>query len=82
MIRGKILPQELSTMNNNYILEDTKKITPKELSERWGVSVRTLANKRAHGHAPGYFKIGQKVWYSLEEIETIENASYKKPIHA
>jgi hypothetical protein len=75
-----MLPQRLSNMNiNENVLDGKTLLSPEELSTRWGISVRSLANKRAKGSQPGYFKLGRKVWYDLEEIQKIEVQSYKKP---
>tara|TARA_R100001443_G_C3322065_1_gene170297 strand:- start:644 stop:853 length:210 start_codon:yes stop_codon:yes gene_type:complete len=64
---------------NENVLDGKTLLSPEELSARWGISVRSLANKRAAGTQPGYFKLGRKVWYDLEEIQKIEVQSYKKP---
>jgi len=43
-----------------------------ELSDRWGISHRTLERWRWLGEAPAYLKIGGRVVYRLEDIERYE----------
>ena len=48
------------------------RMTERELAERWKMSVRTLQNWRWMGQGPRYLKIGARVLYPLEEVETYE----------
>jgi hypothetical protein len=51
-------------------------LTPKQLAERWNVSVRTLANWRCANVGPAYLKInGTRVVYALSDIEAYEDHS-------
>ena len=43
-----------------------------ELSDRWGISHRTLERWRWIGEGPPYLKIGGRVVYRLEDIERYE----------
>ena len=43
-----------------------------ELSDRWGISHRTLERWRWLGEGPPYLKIGGRVVYRLEDIEAFE----------
>lgn len=43
-----------------------------ELSDRWGLSHRTLERWRWIGEGPPYLKIGGRVVYRLEDIERYE----------
>ncbi len=43
-----------------------------ELSDRWGISHRTLERWRWLGEGPPYLKIGGRVVYRLEDIERYE----------
>ncbi len=45
-----------------------------ELAERWDLSPRTLEQWRWRGVGPQYLKIGGRVIYRLEDIETFESA--------
>lgn len=45
-----------------------------ELSRRWRISPRTLERWRWLGIGPRYIKIGGRVVYRLEDIETFETA--------
>ena len=43
-----------------------------ELSDRWGISHRTLERWRWIGEGPVYLKIGGRVVYRLEDVERYE----------
>jgi hypothetical protein len=43
-----------------------------ELSRRWSISPRTLERWRWIGQGPRYLKIGGRVVYRLDDIETFE----------
>jgi hypothetical protein len=43
-----------------------------ELSRRWSISPRTLERWRWLGHGPRFLKIGGRVVYRLDDIETFE----------
>ena len=43
-----------------------------ELSDRWGISHRTLERWRWIGEGPSYLKIGGRVVYRLEDVERYE----------
>ena len=44
-------------------------ITPEEVSERFKVSEKTLANWRSQEEGPTYFKFGNKIRYSTERLK-------------
>jgi len=44
-------------------------LTPKDVSERFNVSTKTLANWRSQGKGPAYFKLGNKIKYSIEKVK-------------
>jgi hypothetical protein len=48
------------------------KLSPQEVADYWGVSVKTLAKWRSLNQSPIYKKVGRKVWYSKEWIEEYE----------
>jgi hypothetical protein len=52
-------------------------MTSKELSARWEkhISVKTLANWRCDGKGPRFRRYGNKILYSLEEVEAYEQAN-------
>lgn len=56
-------------MDNNAIL------TPSDLSQRWDVTVRHLANMRSAKVGPSYLKLGGKVLYRLSDVVEYENRS-------
>lgn len=43
-----------------------------ELAQRWRISPRTLERWRWLGKGPQYLKIGGRVIYRLEDVETFE----------
>jgi predicted site-specific integrase-resolvase len=43
-----------------------------ELSRRWRLSPRTLERWRFQGTGPQYLKVGGRVIYRLEDVETYE----------
>jgi predicted site-specific integrase-resolvase len=43
-----------------------------ELAQRWRISPRTLERWRWLGQGPQYLKIGGRVIYRLEDVETFE----------
>ena len=49
-----------------------KHLNQQQLSVRWGVSQRTLERWRAIGLGPCFLKMGARVVYRLEDIETYE----------
>ena len=50
----------------------TVHLRPEDLSARWHIATRTLDNWRWRGEGPKYLKIGSRVVYRLEDIETYE----------
>ena len=60
-------------MNKNFDITNT--LDAKELSERWGVTKKTIDNRRYRGQGPNYFKIGGAIRYDLEDVRRIENES-------
>ncbi len=53
-------------------------INQAQLSDRWGISQRTLERWRAIGWGPVFLKIGGRVVYRLEDIETFELQHLRK----
>tara|TARA_R100000231_G_scaffold70814_1_gene55996 strand:- start:97 stop:318 length:222 start_codon:yes stop_codon:yes gene_type:complete len=54
----------------------SKTIGVDELAERWGVSNKTINNRRYRGLGPSYYKIGGKIKYDLEDVKRMEQESY------
>lgn len=50
----------------------TPSLTPDELSTRWNIAAKTLANWRSMGRGPAYSKIGRVILYPLEEVVEYE----------
>ena len=51
---------------------NSKRLTIKELSERWGVSAATLGQWRWHGKGPHYLKMEGHICYQIEDVEEYE----------
>lgn len=49
-------------------------LTQSDLADRWHLSPRTLEQWRWRGIGPRYLKIGGRVVYRLDDIETFEAA--------
>ena len=50
----------------------TRHLGQAELASRWGLSTRTLEHWRYTGIGPVYLKLGNKVAYRLQDIESYE----------
>ena len=61
-------------MNKNFDITNT--IDVGELAKRWGVTKKTIDNRRYRGQGPSYFKIGGKIKYDLDDVRRMENESY------
>ena len=47
-------------------------LTPRELSERWNCSQKTLTSWRVEGVGPCFLKIGNRIRYRLQDVEAWE----------
>ncbi len=55
-----------------------KFLTEDDLSERWGVSKRTLQAWRLQGKPPGFVKLGARcVRYPPDEVERVEREQFR-----
>lgn len=57
--------------------EQTRHLNQTFLARRWNVSPRTLERWRWLGIGPRYLKIGGRVVYRLEDVETYEEAQLR-----
>ncbi len=53
-------------------------LTPETLSNRWGVTPNTLSQWRWNGRGPKFLKIGRRVLYRLQEVESFEEQKQHK----
>ena len=58
----------------NFDISNTIEVD--ELAQRWGVSKKTIDNRRYRGQGPNYFKIGGKIKYDLDDVKRMEQDSY------
>ena len=58
----------------NFDISNTIEVD--ELAERWGVSKKTIDNRRYRGQGPNYFKICGKIKYDLDDVKRMEQDSY------
>jgi|TARA_B110000305_G_scaffold190890_1_gene213385 hypothetical protein len=61
-------------MNKNFDITNT--IEADELAKRWGVTKKTIDNRRYRRLGPSYFKIGGKIKYDLEDVRRMEGDAY------
>jgi hypothetical protein len=61
-------------MSKNFDITNT--ISVEELAKRWGVSKKTIDNRRYRGQGPAYFKIGGTIKYDLDDVRRMESDSY------
>ena len=54
----------------------------KQLARRWSISHRTLERWRHDGMGPAFLKIGGRVMYRLEDIQTFEKDRVCHPVPA
>ena len=52
-------------------------LTSKELAQRWRLNDQTLANWRHAGKGPPFIRVGARVLYPMEGIESFEQISTK-----
>lgn len=59
-----------------------KLYSPKDLADRWQITVETLSNWRVKGSGPSYMKLGQgkqsKVMYREEDVVAWETQNMKR----
>ena len=53
-------------------------LTQVQVADRWQMSVRTLERWRWLGQGPSFMKLGGRVAYRLEDIETFEAEQLRK----
>lgn len=53
-------------------------LTPRELAERWSMSVDTLNNWRCAGKGPKYLKKGYMILYPLTQVRRFEKTRKTK----
>lgn len=74
--------KRISTDNfvgSHSFVPDSVWLSRKELSQRWGVPVSTLASQACDGRGPRYIRLGRHVRYSLADIEAFERANLHTP---
>ena len=64
----------MDILEKNFDISNTIEVG--ELAKRWGVSKKTIDNRRYRGQGPSYFKIGGKIKYDLDDVKRMENDSY------
>jgi hypothetical protein len=64
----------MDILDKNFDILNT--IEVEELAKRWGVTKKTIDNRRYRNQGPNYFKIGGKILYDLEDVQRMENDSY------
>ena len=54
----------MDILEKNFDISNTIEVD--ELAKRWGVSKKTIDNRRYRGQGPSYFKIGGKILTRLQ----------------
>lgn len=52
------------------------------LADRWGLSIRTLERWRYLHQGPAFLKLGGRILYRLEDVESFEAAKARDPAGA
>ncbi len=79
------MPIEYSSGGETKRFENASTISPSpvrhldqtNLARRWSISPRTLERWRWLGQGPAYLKVGGRVVYRLEDVETYEAAQLR-----
>ena len=53
-------------------------LTPEQLSLRWSLPLSTLSQWRWAGKGPEFIKMGKRVRYMLEDVESFEDQFVRK----
>ena len=64
----------MEILKKNFDISNTIEVD--ELAARWGVTRKTIDNRRYRGQGPSYFKIGGKIKYDLDDVKRMEQDSY------
>ena len=51
-------------------------IDAEALAKRWGVTKKTIDNRRLKGERPNHWKITGKIYYDLDDVINYEKESY------
>ena len=68
---------EIFESDDKITFDISKTIDANELAERWGVTKKSIDNRRQRGQGPNYFKIGGKIRYDLKDVVKMEEDSYR-----
>ena len=68
---------EIFESDDKITFDISKTIDANELAERWGVTKKSIDNRRQRGQGPNYFKIGGKIRYDLKDVVRMEQESYR-----
>tara|TARA_R100000655_G_scaffold5836_1_gene17505 strand:+ start:181 stop:420 length:240 start_codon:yes stop_codon:yes gene_type:complete len=68
---------EIFESDDKITFDISNTIDANELAERWGVTKKSIDNRRQRGQGPNYFKIGGKIRYDLKDVVKMEQESYR-----
>ena len=68
---------EIFESDDKITFDISKTIDANELAQRWGVTKKSIDNRRQRGQGPNYFKIGGKIRYDLKDVVRMEQESYR-----
>lgn len=67
-----------SDANISVLVNVGELLAPRELAERWRMSVRTLDRWRVNGYGPAWLALGGRILYRRGDVAAFE-ASQRKP---
>jgi predicted DNA-binding transcriptional regulator AlpA len=79
MVYYKHILEKLGTfmeINNNKTFDINNTIDTETLAKRWGVSKKTIDNRRSRGDAPPHWKITGKIYFDINDVIAWEQARY------
>lgn len=68
-------PSATLAMSATTTLHERRVLSETELSQRWGVSPKTLQRWRTEGRGPHYLKLSKRVTYPLDVVTEYERSA-------
>lgn len=59
-------------------MTESSLLTPKDLANRWSVSLHTLSQWRWNGKGPLFVKLGSRVMYRIQDVEYFEEQKLRR----
>lgn len=65
---------------HDYIMESTELFNEREAARRLGLSVATLRRRRLNQQSPAWVKLGDRVLYRIQDLESFIEAHLIHPL--